>query len=593
MKKIHIYILAGLLALGAMYSCSDSFLDKVDPNHNTENDFWKTSKDALDALPTVYSPIRGQMYGYFSAFEGGYQNLITRADDVWAVHDDPESWQVTIFANTPNNPKNDWSYLYRGIHRANYYLQNVEKIADMDNAVREGYKGEVYFLRGLQYFLVVTNFEKGVLRTTPVSLTNEVLSPAVESAELWMQVEKDLTAAAERLPVKRPETEAGRIIKSAAVAYLGKAYLEQGKLDEAYKQFNRLINDPDNEGFNHQLMPNYKDNFTEDKEFNAESIYEINYYPHGTAGAWGQEDDNSVQGMALPNFFGSPISGGWFKVMPTPYIIKEYLKEERPSGSDTRFDKRMYANFFFDYSDYEANLTNADIKNEVWYGDGTEENPGHTFNAMWTSTYQKRTTAPTFPGFPTIDGVKGRFLPKKYTAYYSTSKNGDSMYSPGATGLNLRVMRYAEVLLMQAEVAIKLNNLDEAKVLINKIRERAGLSTTKTWSGSDDLWKEMQHQKLLEFWFEGQRFYDLKRWYSYDEMKDVFKANDAQGQGRYYKQVTKLVDGKEVPQVDSDGDPIVEVAGVDDNFKPKHLVYPVPADELKRNTDMTQHPLWR
>lgn len=120
-------------------------------------------------------------------------------------------------------------------------------------------------------------------------------------------------------------------------------------------------------------------------------------------------------------------------------------------------------------------------------------------------------------------------------------------------------MRFAEVLLLHAEACIKTNKLAEAAADLTRIRDRAGLAK-KTWNGADELWEEMVHQNELEFFFEGHRFFDLKRWYSYEEMKQIFVKNKKQGA---------------------------------ENFQPKHFYLPIPQNELNTNEAIEQHPMWR
>ena len=90
------------------------------------------------------------------------------------------------------------------------------------------------------------------------------------------------------------------------------------------------------------------------------------------------------------------------------------------------------------------------------------------------------------------------------------------------------------------------------------IRQRAGL-TEKTFAQAE-LMNEIEHQCLLEFFAEGHRFDDLKRWYSPSEIQLIFKANGKQGA---------------------------------ENFQEKHLYYPIPTSELNNNTAMEQTSLWK
>ena len=65
------YICVATLLSGALTSCNESnFLDLSDPNHFTENNFWKNKADAESGLAAAYSPIKYQMNGYYGAFDG-------------------------------------------------------------------------------------------------------------------------------------------------------------------------------------------------------------------------------------------------------------------------------------------------------------------------------------------------------------------------------------------------------------------------------------------------------------------------------------------------------------------------------------------
>lgn len=79
------YMCMAALLSGALTSCNESsFLNLSDPNHFTESNFWKDKADAESALAAAYSPIKGAMYGYFSAFDG-WLNLNGRGDDIFTI----------------------------------------------------------------------------------------------------------------------------------------------------------------------------------------------------------------------------------------------------------------------------------------------------------------------------------------------------------------------------------------------------------------------------------------------------------------------------------------------------------------------------
>ena len=119
-------------------------------------------------------------------------------------------------------------------------------------------------------------------------------------------------------------------------------------------------------------------------------------------------------------------------------------------------------------------------------------------------------------------------------------------------------MRFAEVLLLYAEACEKTVDTKEANWALNEIRQRAGLP--KKDFAQSDLMKEIEHQCLLEFFGEGHRFDDLKRWYTTSQISMKLKGNDKQGAN---------------------------------NFREKHKYYPIPAGELNNNSAMEQSTWWK
>ncbi len=531
----------GLLVIG-MASCNESsFLDLTNPNKQTEADFWNSKDDAMAAMATIYSPVRAQMYGYFGAFTG-FQNLNVRSDDTYMIFDDPQTWTIANFTNTPNTARYDFDVIYRCIQRANIFLANIDRVPGLTDDEKDVLRAEAQFFRGFSYFLLVTNWGDVPLRLTPTEdVTEDIMLASSPAADIWKQVESDLTYAKQYLPVTRPESEAGRVTKGAAIAYLGKSYIFQEKFSEGEAELKIIMQSP----YSYDLVANYEHNFRDDTELNEESIFEIVYNGQYGSGTWGDEEATSTQGMVLPTFIAPPKTGGWFKLMPSAFLIDEFTTERRPEGSDTKFDKRMYTSFYFKYSDF-----NDVVEDEIWYGGN------HDFDALWESTSGKRASGE--PDFSLIDGVKGRFIYKKYTNFWSTLEKGDDMYQQVTQNNNYRIMRFAEILLLHAEACVKIGKLAEAATDINRIRTRAGL-VEKSWSGADELMKEIEHQKLLEFSLEGIRFFDLIRWYTPNELKQKFIQNDKQGA---------------------------------ENFMEKHFYYPIPAGETETNTAIRQNPLW-
>ena len=544
MKNIKFKISNLLVILGSFLiftGCSDSFLDLQNPNNPNDKIFWQSKDNAESALAAIYSPIRGQMYGPYSAMTG-YQIQNVRADDTWAVlGEDSQIWVIANYTNNAGQGYNDFKYLYASINRANVFLQKIEE-TPMDGDLKNKWISEVKFLRAFNYFYLVREYNQVPLRLISPSWDIAESHKASASNEaVWTQIELDLKGAIEFLPIDNN----GRATKGAAIALLGKTYIYQEKYKEGADQLALLKKAP----FTYALVDKPEDNFRGDTKQNKESVFELMYEGVGGIGGdatWDDETANYTLGNVLPLFFGPEGTGGWFKIMPSATIIEAFIKEERPAGADTKFDKRLYASCYFKYSDY-----GDVVADETWYG-------GKTFDEIWTGTEGKISKGQ--PVYPKIHGKDGRFLMKKFTNFFlDEDKSNNVEAKPENRANNVRVMRYAEVLLLNVEACIKTGDLGTARADLKLIRDRAGLPE-KSWANADELWDEMEHQKFLELYFENQRWYDLKRWYPMSKVKDILMKNNKQGA---------------------------------DNMQEKHAFLPIPQSELNSNIAIEQNAPWK
>jgi tetratricopeptide (TPR) repeat protein len=78
-------------------------------------------------------------------------------------------------------------------------------------------------------------------------------------------------------------------------------------------------------------------------------------------------------------------------------------------------------------------------------------------------------------------------------------------------GDNLPVLRYSDVLLMYAEALNKLGRTSEAIPYVSMVRQRAGLGMPPAGLNAAALEVMIAKERQVEFCFENQRWYDLKR----------------------------------------------------------------------------------
>lgn len=560
MKALFKTYLMGL-AMGSLCltSCNESdFLTEINQNEPSSPSFWKNEADASKGLAAVYNQMAEKNYGYYSGYEG-YTHLQMRSDDMFPTRgEEPSTWQVLSFSNT-SNTYSVWAPLYKIIQMANVLIYNIEPI-EMDGSKKAEMAAEATFLRGYAYFQLYCNFGRAIIHTKPTGLeTGDAFVALSSKEEVLAQAIADFTTAKASLPEIRPDSELGRITKGAATAMLGKALVWQGKFAEAKSEFESIMG-------KYSLMENYEDNFRDDHEFNKESIWEINYDNFGDEGdSWGGNvGANAYMGNVLAHYFGPqlPNNGGWYKMQPSPWLIKEFISEPREAGSDSRWDKRLYTNCFFKYSDY--NDTKAD---ETWFDN-------FAFDDFWTLNETGKMSV--HPAFPEIDGKEGRFIWKKFTCWWN--QNGCTMYNnPGARVNNFRVIRFAEVLLLHAETALETGDVQAANNDLQLIRNRAGLPV-KNFNSKEAAMEEVRHQNLLELAGECQRWFYLTRWYSYPELKALMQV-------RKTDSYTFDEDGNRIPG-------IVDTQNFA-NFQEKHMYLPIPQSEINTNPMAEQSDLWK
>lgn len=531
------------VTVSVIMGCKKSFLETSNPNELTEDKFWKTEADVKSAVASVYSPMRLPLSGYWGAFRG-YQDINALGDDVLTIPGgEPSTTQVAYFINDAKNgdTQDIFAKLYSSVYRANLVIENAGK-ANLDAALTKGYVAEAKFLRGLSYFILASNFGDVPLKISVAQSSDDAFVEGSPVAEVYQQAINDFSESATDLPVTRPAGDKGRITQGAALAFLGKAYLYIKDYPNAETTLAKLLAAP----FNYDLVNNYEDNFTDNNEFNEESILEWVYGPYNSQySPWNEESGGNAMYNYRPQLTGSNGSGGWFKYIPSQFAIKEFKKELRPNGSDTKFDKRMYATFMWKYSDFgETDAT--------WYND-------MAFDDLWTAAWTSIDRfEPMYKNFP-----EGKFLNKKFTNALRAESGADNYWAAVPSTANVEVMRFAEVLLLHAEAALLNNHPDLALQSVNRIRQRAGLTTRATtdFPATADLMAEIQHQKLLELYFEQNRWNDLKRWYpTAAELKTYMSVNLKQGA---------------------------------DKIESKHYIFPIPAAELQTNNKLTQNPLWK
>lgn len=509
--KIFNYI-AGFFSLAAITtSCvNDDDLLQVDPNVETAGSFWKTDQDALEGVNAAYgSLLTDGTYMRSTPLLLDLKGDDTRSNSPWGA-----MYNVGRFnSNVSDAAIYGWAYetYYQGIYRANQVLKNVPGIDMADKGLKNRILGQAYFMRGLFLFHAVNMF-----KNVPLPTEIAVYYPQKTHEEGWAQVISDFKAAAELLPTSYTSVtgldagQKGRATKGAALGYLGKAYLFTKDFANAKIAFKQVID----LGV-YSLVANYRDNFTDTNENNSESLFEVQFSRQagGVDLGWGGAPASGWGKTSARAITYAPRAFGWTDVQPTWALFNEYQVEKTTTGAvDPRLDATMFYN-----KPGGMKLYGQDFATKY------AANPGD-LNDLFCRKYQ----------------------------------NSDGNYADEfdwRSGINERLLRYADVLLMYAECLNETGDTPGAYTYIQMVRNRVGLpnlSTAKPGLTQAAMRDQIGHERFLEFPLEGHRFDDIRRWgWLQDPVKLAWlKSRDVE--------FNSYAAGREffpIPQLDMDNNP--------------------------------------
>jgi tetratricopeptide (TPR) repeat protein len=450
-KKIYSSLLICLFIF-AVPACDD-FVD-IDPYYSLDADnYFNSPADYEKALIGAYDLLQTSYLGLWIG-EIASDNSIAGGE---SVTDSEGLHQIDDMTHGGVNTelRSLFRWMYAGITRVNYIFENRDKI---DFAGKDKILAQAAFLRAYYYFELVKFFGDVPLIVDRRLGANEVSNQSRTPAdEVYAQIETDLEYAAEILDWTTPVK--GRVTRGAALALLGKAYLYQGKFDEAAEALEEII-----VSGNYALFTDFSTMFRVVNENSKETVFDIQYVglEGGSYGCY-----VCLEGFAAVGFHG----------------IRGY---QGP--------------LFADGNSY--NLPTEDLYNAFEPGD-----PRRNASVLDIEAF-RLSQLPVAVRY--TQGAGG------HTGYYNLKylKRADELGLPDndlTSPVNHKVIRYADVLLMAAEAFNKRQNSDDvkARAYLNAVRARAGL--TQVISSGAVLTEAIYRERRVEFAGEGLRFFDLVR----------------------------------------------------------------------------------
>ena len=452
MKRYLTYVLS--FALLGFTSC-EGFLDTDVPSID-QHTFFSGEQTAYSALVGIYDPAGWMEYIQFLDWAIGDVVSDDATKGGGGDSDQPQIYDLEHFRATPEMAtlSTVWEQNYEGINRANRLIEGLKDNTAVKEDVRKRFIAEARFMRGYYYFCLIKVFG-AVPIVDHILAPSEYKGPRNTLEQCWTFVENDFKAAMEGLPHKKamPATELGRATWGAAAAFLTKAYIFQAKWKPAEVQAKAIVASGD-----YDLQPNYGDLFTIATDNGIESVFDIQLKDFKMTQG-GDENEGSM--LEIYQRSRDDRNGGWGFDQPTQSLYDEF------EPGDIRREWTI--------------IKNGDV---LWQGTADEETIYTNYDPVHN------------PDAPRIGYCKRKgTLPK--------SQRPDMT---DAASLNVRVVRFADVLLWQAEAAV--HNNSDWQTPLNRVRARVGLGESPYKA---DPLKAVYHERRVELALESHRYWDLVR----------------------------------------------------------------------------------
>lgn len=595
--KYSIFLLFGML----MFTACQPNMDYTNPDSPSADSYYNTKEHLIDAVNGAYNILqRGGCWGRVMPF------LLNARSDEYVYTSGAAAGEASTANMSQYSLKSDdgmastaFQDLYVLQYASNLALEKLEanqsSAFDLsnstDNALYNRLKGEATFLRGLSRFYLVYLWGDQIPdRSYVTSGGADYFGDPATSGKIYKEMVQDFKTAASLLPARSviyaTSSDVGRATKGSALAYLAKAYMGRPILDgtskagEAEWDSAKTVLKEIIDSGEYELINNYGDNFNEVNENNKESIFEVQFAPSTDTGGFNPVTDGDFSGwtttgqntwrqieMTSPN---STESGRWWNGQPSLALYKEF---ERDANGNI-IDPRAYQGLLIpNGAKFKGKSGNWDDYSTLFSGG-------------------------------TFDNWKGKwFGDRKYGSDEYTSQ-------PSYSGINDRLIRYADVLLMYAECCVETGDETTALKYIDMVRARANNQITNPTNADADMFyasgrgslptgeqliaehptvgnlvsddgtvickgveintvrRLLKHEYSVEEYWEGWKFFNLMRWYNNPNDPDAMSVLD------------NLVN-KNAIQVYQTG-----LTGTQAFSYSKNLRVPIPSSELTTNPNM-------
>ena len=576
MKKVLLYSAFALGTLTMSTGCGDNFLMLTPVSSTSE----ATLSDAagVDYLLTgAYSTFNSMLSSAGGMGEASLTNWVWGdiaggdANKGSTASDQPDLTQIETWAWSTANGyiKNRWDAVYESVKRANSVISLATKLGDaLPNATEV--IAQAKFIKGFWMFEGIRVYGPAIPYVTVEDYENST-DPQVTNVDengnyvyIWSKVEQDLKDAIAGLPETWAEGQQGRATSWQAKAVLAKLYMywaspydgsagygDSSKYAAAKTLLNDIIdNGKDAKGTKYQLAETYQELWHhETSDWTGESVFDVQFTFHGTT-----SQTNSPFHTNATEFSGALGFGGWGFYQPSYEFVNSHMVNEE-TGLPLSFEEYTAADPLTPVGTADTDLTVVtDPRLDVSAG-------------RFGVPYLDWGVPSNVTAFIRDYTNGGMYLNKKNHAWKAERDGHASTSHPVATQVNYHIIRFAEILLMRAEVAYFENDYATVIDIVNQIRTRAANFFVAAEAGSEaeytmnDLvngevvegaaanyaiglyddtyetkekaWDALEREYRLEFGMEGHRWFDIARWGVVAQRLNAYAASESNYLGKF------------------------------------------------------------
>ena len=443
-----------------------------------------------------------------------------------------------------------WGKWYEAIRRTNQELSSLLKYGTLSETDAIRLQAEMRFIRAYLYFDLVKRYKEVIIYNEDLTAITENKALSTEE-EGWNFIQQDLEYAAVNLPEAKDAN--GRVNRGQAWAFMSRAMLYAGRWAEAKRAAEEV------EKLGYTLEENYADSYMKSvAEGNKEAILQYCFdrkldITHSFDFYYTPGGDYALNGQ---------IGGGYGT--PSQEMVESY--EYAKKGG---------------FPDWTA-----------WHAEGVTDTPPYEeleprFQAsiLYNGAVWKCRKIETFVG-----GADGFCVVNKEpepqgrttTGYYLRKRVDEKhdVINENGSVQPVTIIRYGEVLLNKAEACYHLNDAVGANAAIKAIRSRVGLPYVD--KAGDNLWNAIRQERKIELAYEGQWYWDLRRWKMAQQQYPI-------GLSGYQLHGLRI-------EKQPNGGFVYNYVSVDDrerNFPERMYRFPLPSSELSSNAAVTQYPEWK